>query len=407
LLVTGGRVVVDPGLPALPEATIAVRGDRIERVAAAGDPLLAGDGTQVLDAGGATVIPGLISTHAHLTMSGDADPQGRDRLASDEATLIMAVANAQASLRAGVTTVRDCGGRGVLVERLRDAIQEGVIAGPRIVTCGRAITTTGGHGSRRGVEADSVDGLREASRRLMKGGVDFLKVIATGGGGTAGSNVGAPQFTAAELETVVAEAHRLGRLVTVHAIGTEGIRRALAAGVDGIEHCGWMAVRGGLEYDEGLVKQLAERGVVVTPTLTAWYRKAYDDFRGMSADRRAMRAVREERTALYRRMVEAGVVFAAGPDTGISDTRFDDFAWEVELFAEKLGLTPPQALATATTNAARALGRIAELGSVAPGKLADLVVVDGDPTLDLRALRRVRAVIVGGRLVVENGRLRL
>src|SRR5262249_62072343 len=135
------------------------------------------------------------------------------------------------------------------------------------------------------------------------------------------------------------------------------------------------------------VTQIAERGVVVTPTLTAWYRKAYDDFRGMSADRRAMRAVREERTALYRRMVEAGVVFAAGPDTGISDTRFDDLAWEVELFAEKLGLTPPQALATATTNAARALGLTAELGSIAPGKLADLVVVDGDPTVDLRALR--------------------
>ncbi len=406
MLITCGRVVVDPGLPALPEATIVVDGDRIERVAPAGDPVPAADVTRVLDAGGATVIPGLISAHAHLTMAGDADPYGRDRLASDEATLILAVANAQASRRAGVTTLRDCGGRGVLVERLRDAVAAGVIPGPRIVTCGRAITTTGGHGSRRGIEADSVDGLRAASRRLIKGGVDFLKVIATGGGGTAGSNVGAPQFTVAELETVVDEARRLGRLVTVHAIGTEGIRRALAAGVDGIEHCGWMALRDGLEYDEGLVDRIAARGVVVTPTLTAWYRKAYDDFRGMSADRRAMRAVREERTALYRRMVEAGVVFAAGPDTGISDTRFDEFAWEVELFAEKLGLTPSQALATATTNAARAVGRTAELGSIAAGKLADLVVVDGDPTQDLRALRRVRAVIVGGRVRVENGGLR-
>ena len=407
LLVRGGRVVVDPGLPVLAEATVVIRAGRIEAVVPAGDPVPEADGARTLDARDGAVIPGLISTHLHLAMDGGADPHARDRRATDEEALLLAAANALASLRTGVTTVRDCGGRGVLIERLRDAVAAGVIPGPRIVACGRAITTTGGHGHVRGIEADSADQLRQVSRQLLKGGVDFLKVIATGGGGTVKSNVRAPQYTAAELQTVVDEAHRLGALVTVHALGTEGIRRAVAAGVDGVEHCGWMALTGGLEYDEALVRTMAEHGVVVTPTLTVWYRKAYDDFRTMSADRRAMRAVREERTALFRRMAEAGVVFAAGPDTGIWDTRFDEFAWEVELFAEKMGFTPAQALATATTNAARALGREAELGSLAPGKLADLVVLDGDPTRDLGALRRVRAVVVGGRLVVEDGRINL
>jgi imidazolonepropionase-like amidohydrolase len=233
--------------------------------------------------------------------------------------------------------------------------------------------------------------------------VDFIKVIATGGGGTVGSNVRAPQYSVEELRTVVEEAHRLARLVTVHAIGTEGIRRALAAGVDGVEHCGWMALASGLEYDEASVRAMVQRGVVVTPTMTVWYRKAYDDFANMSPDRRAMRAVREERTALYRRMAEAGVVFAAGPDTGIHGTRFEDFAWEVELFAETMGFTPAQALAAATTGAARALGRADELGAIGPGRPADLVLVEGDPTRDLAALRRVRAVVRDGRVIVENG----
>src|SRR5262249_23567590 len=148
--------------------------------------------------------------------------------------------------------------------------------------------------------------------------------IATGGGGTVGSNVRAPQYTTEELRTVVDEAHRLARLVTVHAIGTEGIRRAVAAGVGGVEHCGWVGMTGGLEYDEATVGAMVAGGVVVTPTLTVWYRKAYDDVENMSADRRAMRAVREERTALYRRMAEAGVGFAAGPDTGIHGTHFEE-----------------------------------------------------------------------------------
>jgi imidazolonepropionase-like amidohydrolase len=239
----------------------------------------------------------------------------------------------------------------------------------------------------------------------MREGVDFLKVIATGGGGTPGSNVGAPQFTEAELTAAVEEGHRLGRRVTVHAIGTEGIRRAVRAGVDGVEHCGWMALGGGLEYEQDAVRGMVDQGIVVTPTLTAWYRSAYDDFRNMSADRRAMRAVREERTALWRRMADAGVTFAAGPDTGISDTRFDGFAWEVELFAEKLGFSPAEALATATTHAARAVGLTDEVGTIAPGKRADLVVVDGDPTIDLAALRRVRAVVAAGRIVVREGGL--
>jgi imidazolonepropionase-like amidohydrolase len=271
------------------------------------------------------------------------------------------------------------------------------------VACGRAITSTGGHGHAHGLEADSVDDLRRVSRQLMKGGVDFLKVIATGGGGTVGSNVRAPQYTIDELRTVVDEAHRLARLVTVHAIGTEGIRRAVAAGVDGVEHCGWMAMTDGLEYDEATVGAMVAGGVVVTPTLTVWYRKAYDDFENMSPDRRAMRAVREERTALYRRMADGGVRFAAGPDTGIHGTRFEEFAWEVELFAETMGFTPAQALATTTTNAARAVGRADDLGAIGPGRLADLVLVEGDPTRDPTALRRVRAVIRDGRVIVENG----
>ncbi|MSQ37712.1 MAG: amidohydrolase family protein [Chloroflexi bacterium] len=357
-----------------------------------------------------TLLPGLINMHCHMTAPGGNDagslqPFRQQQELGNDVQLLRTLGNALTMLRSGVTTARDCGSAGRVSQTVRDFIGSGAIAGPRIVSCGRVITTSAGHGWQSGLRADNADEVRKAVRQLVEEGVDAIKVAVTGGGGTPGSNVFAAQYSREELETLVHEAHRLGKRVAAHANGTEGTRNAVLAGVDTVEHCGWMGTGGGLEVDEAVIEAMLERKTIVVPTMTVWYRAAYDDLAHLSPDRRKMRAVREQRTASWVKMYRRGVRFATGPDTGVNDTYWEDTAHELELMALHMQLSPLEAIRAATQDAAAGLGLEGEIGTITAGKRADILVVHGNPADDLGALRRVAAVYRDGAQVVREGDL--
>jgi imidazolonepropionase-like amidohydrolase len=366
---------------------------RIARVGAA--ETLAADVTDadVLDATGCTLIPGMFNLHAHLC-----SPNQRGLPRSPDNLPMWATRNARFCLATGQTTIRDagCPERHSLV--VRDAIEARILAGPRVVACGRGITTSAGHGWRTWLRADTADELKKAVRELVEEGVDHIKVAATGGGGTPGSNVGAAQYSADELKVLVAEARRLGKRVAAHCNGTAGTRNAVEAGVDSIEHCGWMGADGKLEFDQAVVQQMLDKGTTVVPTCSVWYRPGYEDWDSLSDDQKNMRAAREERAAAWKAMYQAGVRFATGTDT------WDPLGRELELMVDEIGLTPLQALVAATRTSAETLG-IEDVGTIEPGKQADLVLVDGDPAADIRAVRNISRVYRAGRLVAERGLL--
>ena len=388
-LIRGAQVIDGRGGPPLPDHDVLVEDGLIASVHRRDQ--VAVEGAEVVEAAGTTLIPGLVNMHAHLR----GDVRGTEQ--SDEVALLRAAQNARLSISWGVTTLRDAGSTRTLSQTIRDAVLNGLVVGPRIVSSGRIITTSAGHGWRSGVRADNADEMRKAVRRNVEEGVDTIKIAATGGGGTPGSNVGAPQYSVEELVAAVEEAHRLGKRVLVHCNGTAGTRNAVAAGVDTIEHIGWMGADGGLEVDDAVIGSMIERGITVVPTMSVWYRPGYDDLEKLSSDQKKMRAVRPARTAAWTAMHRAGVRFATGTDT------WDSIARELELMVSEMGLSPMEAIVAATRDSAIGLGLQSEIGTLEPGKAADLVQLEADPLADIVNIRRVRRVWKSGKLVAERG----
>ena len=351
-------------------------------IVAAGDT---GEG-EPIDVSGCTVIPGLIEAHAHLCFNGesgwravyDSDTPGRMLLRMADAGRRM--------VEAGITTVRDLGAPTALALEARAAFRDGLAKGPDLLVSGAPITTTGGHCHFMGGEADGEIELRRAVRERVKAGCDWIKVMATGGNMTPRTNPLRAQYPVDELRAVVSEAHRLRRPVAAHCHGTEGIRNAVEAGVDTIEHCSF-AGEAGVEQDEETIARIAERGIVISPTISAGYRLWPDDGR------------REQRRALSRALVRHGCAMVMSTDCGIPNVPHDALAEGMEVAQELTGLSPGDVLALATSRAAALLG-MDNRGTIEEGKRADLVVVAGDPAADLSALRRVRMVFRSGERVV-------
>jgi imidazolonepropionase-like amidohydrolase len=347
-----------------------------------------------IDGRGKTLTPGLIDCHVHLCFDGSADFAGEAReMTSDAAATVKAVHNAARTLDHGVTTVRDLGGRGDSVIQVARGVERGLLAGPRILAAGRMLTITGGHGRQLGVarEVDGPEGLRRAVREEIRAGATAIKLVATGGVLTPGITHDFTAFTQEELDAAVDEAHSWSRVVGAHAIGPEGIVRAVRAGVDSIEHGSMLSAEG--------ARLMKERGTFHVPTISA--------IRGIvdHADEVPAYAV-EKATALvelaregFRRSLRGGVRIACGTDAGTPFNPHGNTPIEIVRMVE-WGMTPLQAMRSATSHAA-ALLRLADVGMVAVGAAADLVLFGSNPLDDIRAVLEPAAVIKGGELVAR------
>ena len=388
----GATLIDGTGAPPVRDRAVVVDDRRIAAIAADRPSR----DEAVLDLGGLTLLPGLINCHVHLCLSGEADPA---RTLADEtyaATVVSAVVRARRTVEAGVTTVRDLGGREYAEIAVRDGVRAGAIAGPRILCAGRAVCMTGGHGWRLlGRQADGADDLRRAVREQLRAGADVIKLVATGGVMTPGVDPRAAQLTLEELRAGVDEAHRARRRAAAHAMADEGIAWCLDAGIDTIEH--------GVFLTEALAARMARQGTALVATLVAPHAIVEG---GLDAGIPAFAvtksvALRERHLESFRLALRAGVVIAAGTDAGTPLNPHGTIVPELALMVAA-GMEPLQALRAATSDAARALGLEAETGSVAPGLVADLIAVEGDPATDVKALDAIRLVIADGRTVLSR-----
>jgi len=400
-LIRTGELIDGTGGPVLSQGSLLVENGRVSAVGTY-EELGRTQSTaeiEVLDLSAYTVMPGLIDAHVHLFGSPEPRSLWTTQFESDARLAIRASANAREGLAAGLTTVRDCGARGNVVLALSKAIIDGLVTGPRVVNSGAPITTTAGHCYYFGVEAEGVVGVQQAVRQLHKQGVDFIKVMVTGGGLTTGSNTRASQYSQAELCAMAEDAHRLGHKIVAHAHGTEGIRRAMAAGFDSIEHCSWLAAseEQDRDYVPGIVEQILSQGIFVCRSIAGFERLPLED----ATPEHAFWKDYE----VFRKMVGAGVKIVAGTDAGIDQTPFSGFAYTLETMAGLGQMSPGAVLASATRVAAEALGLEDEIGTLEVGKRADLIAVSGDPLEDLRVLRSVDVVVRDGLVVAREGQV--
>jgi imidazolonepropionase-like amidohydrolase len=395
VLVRADRVLDVESGQLLEGRAVLVRDGRIAALVAADAP--APDGAAIIELGDVTLLPGLMDAHSHLL--GDADIHGYRRLAlSTPAATIKGVKNARKTLEAGFTTVRVPGGPGYADVALRDAIAAGEVVGPRLLVAGPSIGITGGHcgdnnllppeykASGDGV-ADGPWAVRQKVRQNVKFGADFIKTCSTGGVLSKGTEVGAPQYTLEELTAMVEEAHSHGRKVAAHAHGASGIRNAILAGVDSVEHASFID-------DEG-IRLARERGTVLVMDI---YNTEYILGEGekvgiLPESLEKERRVGGQQRANFEKAHRAGVAMAFGTDAGVYP--HGDNARQFSRMV-RFGMTPIQAIRAATLGTARLFGIEADTGAIAPGLRADLIAVPGNPLTDVAALEDVRFVMKHG-----------
>lgn len=382
------RWLIDGRGGAAPEgAVVVVDAGRIAEVREAGRPC--GD-LEVRDFPDCSLLPGLIDAHVHLVWDGGRlDPEGLRAAEGHLKGALRAARHAADSLRGGTTAVRDLGAPAGIVLALRDLVREGVLPGPRIRAAGQLITMTGGHCHGIGLEADGPDGVRRAAREQFKAGADLLKMLSTGGVYAHDEEPGSPQLELDELRPGVAEARKRGKPVAIHAEGVEGIRAAVEARPDTIEH--------GNELTPELAAAMAERGIALSPTLAFFHAVATEGAaagipaeyveKGKRMCDASLRALRYAR--------EAGVRLVAGTDSGAPLTPHNSVRRELTLYVQA-GYSPGEAIAAGTSSAAAALRWERELGTVEPGKAADFILVRGDPLARIEALYDLELVVQAG-----------
>jgi imidazolonepropionase-like amidohydrolase len=369
-----------------------VRDGRIHAVVAERD---APSGT-TLRLDGLTLLPGLINCHVHLCFGGEADPGTAMVKEPFAATVIKAAMRARQTVEAGVTTVRDLGGRDYAELSVRDAVRSGTIPGPRVLCAGKGICITGGHGWQLiGREADGPDEVRKAVREQLRAGADVIKIFATGGVMTPGVDPNSAQLTLDEVAAAIEEARKAGRRTAAHAQGSDGIANCLEGGITTIEH--------GIFLTEALCRRMARDGVALVPTLIAPHAIVEG---GVAAGipefavRKSL-AVRDRHSESFQMALRLGVPIAAGTDAGTPLNPHGSLVPELELMV-KGGLAPLAAITSATATAARVLGLEGETGRIAPGLAADLLAVAGNPAERIQALDDVRLVLAAGRTAVDR-----
>ena len=375
--------------------TIVIAGDKILSV---GGDAQAPAGATIIDLSNSTVLPGLIDAHTHLTMN---PSFGYETLAiSVPREALIGAHNARVTLESGITTVRNVGAHGYADVALRDAINVGDVPGPRMLVSGPQLSITGGHcdenllpfefhASSAGA-ADGIEAVQHKTREVIKYGADLIKICATGGVLSKGDDPNAAQYTLEEMKAIVADAHRLGRKVAAHAHGAQGVIWASEAGVDSVEH-------GHLMNDEAIAT-LKKNGTYLVPTLYLldWQRDNAAQANLPDYARRKMEMVAQAAHANIRKAIAAGVKIGMGTDAAVYPHGLN--AHELAVYV-RLGLTPLQAIQTATINDADLLGWSDKVGTLEPGKVADVIAVDGDPLQDVTTLEHVKFVMKGGEVV--------
>ena len=381
---------------------IQVVNERIQSVAAA-DSFAIPAGAAVIDLSRATVLPGLIDCHTHLGSRADRYDEIYNFKDTPFQSAFAGVVNARKTLEAGFTTVRDVGSLPFLAVDLRNSINEGLIPGPRIVASGPGISITGGHGDLNNFSpqtrvsmfpeerdfqiADGVDQIRHVVRAQLKYGVDVIKILATGGVLSKGDNPGSPQFTPEELKAAADEAHMAGRKIAAHAHGTQGIKNAILAGIDSIEHASLIddeGIRLAKEHGVYLVMDIYNDDYILGKAIEFGLPKENVD-----KEKKVGRQQREN----FERAVKSGAKMAFGTDAGVYP--HGDNAKQF-FYMVKFGMTPAQAIHAATSNAADLIGRAQDVGTLQAGKYADLIAVSADPLEDVRVLENVGFVMKGG-----------
>ena len=341
----------------------------------------------------ATVLPGLVDAHVHLSFDASPDVGALAQADTPSTAALRSAMNARRHLAAGVSAVRDLGSpQGIVIDVARAVGTPLLPTAPTIVAAGQVLTITGGHGYFMGREVDGPEAVRRGARAEIKCGARALKVIATGGVITEQGTPGATAMTPYELCAAVEEAHKVGLRVAAHAHGTDGIKNALRAGVDTIEHASYL--------DDEAIELFLEGDAWMVSTLIASERLMphLDDPAMPAHVRDKIRDHTCQEAASLERAIAAGVRIAAGTDAGTGYNPHGGLPEQVTLLGHH-GMTPEQALTAATWASANAIGLAETHGKIAVGRRADLLVVDGDPFDDLGALRNVRAVYLGGRLV--------
>jgi len=381
---------------------IAIEEDRIKSIGSAADIKIP-PGAKVIDLSQATVLPGLIDCHTHLGSRSDRYNEIYNFKDTPFDSAFAAVLNARKTLEAGFTSVRDVGSAPFLAVDLRDSINEGFLVGPRIVASGPAISITGGHGDLNNFSpqtrvmmfpeerdfsiADSVDQIRHVIRAQEKYGVDVIKILATGGVLSKGDSPGAAQYTFEELKAAAETAHMGGRKIAAHAHGTQGIKDAIRAGIDSIEHAS-------LIDDEG-IRLAKEHGTYLVMDIYN------DDYILNEAPKYGLPTENLDKEKMvghlqrenFRKAFQAGVKMAFGTDAGVYP--HGDNAKQF-FYMVKYGMTPAQAIRAATSSAADLIGRDKVVGTLQAGKYADIIAVNADPLADVRALEHVDFVMKGG-----------
>ena len=406
-LIKAARLIDGNGGPPAERATVLMEGNRIMAIGTE-ETVRAPEGAQVreFDYGDKTVLPGLVDCHVHLIGIGDGRAGDELTTLPDEVLTVQAARNARAHLYSGVTTVRDCGAKNRTTFMLREAVNMGITPAPRLLLTGRPVAIVGGHLSYFGIEATGPDECRAAVRQLVKEGADFIKITATGGS-TRTSFPLRPSFTVEELKVICDEAHKFGKHAAAHCASSQGMINALEAGVDTIIHGIFKEPDGSDKFLPEVAERIARQGVFVNPTLQGgrsrrWHLEEKLESQGLDdVEQRQLDDIRisnEARIDGFARMREAGVTMACGSDAAWGNYKLGGFQHEIEAHVEA-GMTPMEAIVSATRDSVRSCWIDDEVGTIEVGKGADLLVVDGDPSADIGALWNVVDVFQGGELV--------
>lgn len=387
----GVNLIKGNGEAPIENTGLLVENDTIKRIGNINNVKMDED-VKVIDLDGKYIMPGMINCHVHIMLEPIGDPISILKQQSTVQNTIMTINNLQKHLKSGVTFLRDLGGYNHIDLELKKCVDEGLIEGPNFLASGKLLTMTGGHGWQFGRECDGRDEVRKAAREQLKAGVDVIKIMATGGVMTPGVEPGSPQLTKEELEVAIQEAHKAGKRTASHAQGTTGIKNAILAGIDSIEH--------GIFLTDEIIELMIEKDVYLVPTLAAPYFIVEHGIDGgipkfaVEKSKRVMNSHLES----FRKAKEAGVKIAMGTDAGTPFNLHDKSGYELKLMVEG-GMTPMEAIVSSTKTAAELLGVDKNYGTLEEEKIADFIVLKENPLNNIETVLNIECVYKNGKLV--------